>query len=226
MLFSRQKFITATHVVAFFVTSIAYAQGTITSSIDCTDVSVHFSDNGELTREERLELMDKALFSSLNKFELCQSARNSNGSSGASGASGASGNAGEAGNNGQGSEGGDAGEGGDTGESGSADGKSVASTGISGTETPKASKIPGEVAESGGVGASSESQDENGKSATSEGKQVSPGSGKLPDDIPLAANDDALAAQIRYAAENEKDPVKKAQLWDEYRKYKGLPTKQ
>ncbi len=46
--------------------------------------------------------------------------------------------------------------------------------------------------------------------------------GKLPEDIPPAANDDALAAQIRYAAENEPDPVKAKQLWNEYRKYKGM----
>jgi hypothetical protein len=51
------------------------------------------------------------------------------------------------------------------------------------------------------------------------------GSGKLPEDIPPAANDDALAAQIRYAAENEPDPVKAAQLWNEYRKYKGMAPK-
>jgi len=48
--------------------------------------------------------------------------------------------------------------------------------------------------------------------------------GKLPEDIPPAQNDDTLAAQIRYAAENETDPVKRKQLWNEYRKYKGLPT--
>ncbi len=49
--------------------------------------------------------------------------------------------------------------------------------------------------------------------------------GKLPEDIPSAANDDALAAQIRYAAENETDPLKQKQLWNEYRKYKGLSPK-
>ena len=51
---------------------------------------------------------------------------------------------------------------------------------------------------------------------------VSTSNGKLPDDIPSADNDSALAAQIRRAAENETDPNKKKLLWDEYRKYKGL----
>ena len=54
---------------------------------------------------------------------------------------------------------------------------------------------------------------------------ISVANGKLPEDIPSADNDSALAAQIRHAAENETDPVKKAQLWNEYRKYKGLPQK-
>ena len=48
--------------------------------------------------------------------------------------------------------------------------------------------------------------------------------GVRPEDIPVADNDDAIAAQIRLAAEIEKDPVKKEKLWNEYRKYKGLPV--
>ena len=47
--------------------------------------------------------------------------------------------------------------------------------------------------------------------------------GKSPDDIPVADNDTLLEAQIRRAANLETEPQKKAQLWDEYRKYKGLP---
>ena len=218
-LYSRHLFLQAFFIATFLAISHVYAQDTIGSSIDCTDVSVHFSDNAQLTREERLELMDKALFNSLNKFELCHSALNGNGSSANSGGGG------KAGDNGQGAAGGDAGNGGNPGESGASKEKSVASTGISGTEPPKTSKISDQMAESG-AGASSMSQDESGKTASSGGKKLNSGSGKLPDDIPAAANDDALAAQIRYAAENETDPVKKAQLWDEYRKYKGLPAKQ
>jgi len=48
--------------------------------------------------------------------------------------------------------------------------------------------------------------------------------GKLPEDIPPADNDDIVAAQIRAAAMAESDPETKAALWNEYRKYKGLPT--
>jgi hypothetical protein len=48
--------------------------------------------------------------------------------------------------------------------------------------------------------------------------------GKKPEDIPDADNDDVIASQIRLAAEIEQDPVKKEKLWNEYRKYKGLPV--
>jgi len=49
------------------------------------------------------------------------------------------------------------------------------------------------------------------------------GSGKLPEDIPPVDNDSVLEKQIRAAAMAEKDPAIKAKLWNEYRKYKGLP---
>lgn len=48
--------------------------------------------------------------------------------------------------------------------------------------------------------------------------------GKLPEDIPPADNDSALEAQIRKAAIEETDPELKKRLWDEYRRYKGLPV--
>lgn len=47
--------------------------------------------------------------------------------------------------------------------------------------------------------------------------------GKLPEDIPAADNDSVLEAQIREAALNEPDPEVQKKLWNEYRKYKGLP---
>ena len=49
--------------------------------------------------------------------------------------------------------------------------------------------------------------------------------GKLPEDIPPANNDDIIAGQIRAAALAEPDPQRQAKLWNEYRRYKGLPEK-
>ncbi|MEL0289945.1 MAG: hypothetical protein VXA21_02655, partial [Alphaproteobacteria bacterium] len=47
--------------------------------------------------------------------------------------------------------------------------------------------------------------------------------GKTPDDIPDADNDSVFEAQIRAAAMAETDPDTKKNLWNEYRRYKGLP---
>jgi len=65
------------------------------------------------------------------------------------------------------------------------------------------------------------------ESANDETEQTPLGSGyggKNPEDIPDADNDDVIASQIRLAAEIEQDPIKKEKLWNEYRKYKGLPV--
>jgi hypothetical protein len=47
--------------------------------------------------------------------------------------------------------------------------------------------------------------------------------GKLPEDIPPSENDSVLEGQIRQAAIDEPDPELKKKLWNEYRRYKGLP---
>lgn len=47
--------------------------------------------------------------------------------------------------------------------------------------------------------------------------------GKTPDDIPDMANDSVFEAQIRAAAMAETDMNIKKNLWNEYRRYKGLP---
>ena len=48
---------------------------------------------------------------------------------------------------------------------------------------------------------------------------------KIPQDIPQDDNDSVLEKQIKLAAMNEQDPEKKKRLWNEYRKYKGIPKK-
>ena len=50
--------------------------------------------------------------------------------------------------------------------------------------------------------------------------------GKTPDDIPDADNDSVFEAQIRAAAMAETDPNTKKNLWNEYRRYKGLPEQE
>ena len=50
--------------------------------------------------------------------------------------------------------------------------------------------------------------------------------GKIPDDIPETGNDSVFEAQIRAAAMAETDPNTQKNLWNEYRRYKGLPEQE
>jgi len=196
----------------FLFYSVAHGEEPLEESVDCTDVSVHYSNDPTLTQEERLRLMDEALVSSLNRFELCQKAgrKNTDASSGNTNGSGSSG------------------EHGSTGDSGNGTGEgimqSVASPAMSGTEVPKVSP-PTDEFETAKSQISQASLD-NERLEAKTGAKPKMVNGKIPEDIPPAANDDTLAAQIRYAAENESDPIKRKQLWNEYRKYKGLATKE
>ena len=187
----------------------AYAEDYTGETIDCTDVSIDFMDDLSLTSEERIRLMDEAFFKSLNRFELCEAAKKMAASSGRTGIDGN----GEKGGSGTFEED----------SSGSALEESVAGSAMSGTDVPRKEVTAGEdEPRMSGDSESSSDKNEPGKN-TGGNKKLS--NGKLPEDIPSARNDDTLAAQIRYAAENETDPVKSRQLWNEYRKYKGLPIK-
>ncbi len=163
----------------------------VASSDDCDKNAVNYYDASSLTRQERIELMDRALTNSLNKYERCQNAQLQ--PSSASSDNGADG----------GIEGGDG-------------ASSSASAEMSGTDSAAAeSENKSQLDENVDVEAG---QNEEAKT------KPALGSGKIPDDIPPADNDSVLEEQIRQAAINETDPAIKAKLWNEYRKYKGLPV--
>ena len=175
------------------------SQETLGEGVDCTDVTINYVEDPTLTQEERLRRMDEAFQESLSKFEYCQSSQAQKEAAGGE-------SVGSGGN-----------------MSGGSTGSSVASSTMSGTEPSASSSSSGAL--------NTEEQDSLQQSKTidesggAKGNKMSSANGKTPEDIPPAANDDVLAAQIRHAAENEQDPAKKALLWDEYRKYKGLPPK-
>jgi hypothetical protein len=186
---------------------------------DCTDSSVNYEDDPTLTPAEKAERMNRALFRSLSHFDACQSAAEGGGGGGAGEGEGE----GVAGN----------------GTAGNGTG-SVASTGMSGTEKTSAAD-PGQdgtgqddTETSGSANTGSDTlepgdfESTRGEAAGTSGKYrpggKNLGNGKVPEDIPSANNDSVLEGQIRQAAMNETDPEIKAQLWNEYRKYKGLPA--
>jgi len=200
--------------VCSLVWHMAHADDAMGDSIDCTDVRVLYVDDPSLTHEERLYLMDKAFRESLEKFELCRSAKEAAAASKEAETNGATADSGESPGGASGDSSGQAG--------GTSAGESAASSAMSGTEAPEndSSAEATETASQGGLQGSQNQKEAGGNT----GGRLNQSNGKLPEDIPSAQNDDALAAQIRYAAENETDPVKREQLWNEYRKYKGLPT--
>ena len=181
----------------FVFHSTAYAQEGLELSVDCTNVQIDYSDDPTLTRGERIHKMDKSLSKSLDNFKLCHQETKRIETNVANDNSGGAGEA--------------------TGNSKAENmGEAIASSTISGTELPAAKDDAQEESED-----SLALQTINNKNGNYQGS-VSTANGKDPDDIPSANNDSALAAQIRRAAVNETDPIKKKLLWDEYRKYKGL----
>ena len=177
------------------------ANETLASTIDCSDVEIKYKDNPEWTHSERMEAMDKAFFQSVNHFELCHLSNPSMSSSNSASASTTN----QASNTNAGGN--------------DAIMDSVASAEMTGTEAE--STLPSAN--------SSESSNIYENTHNTSAKKKGGGSNKngvKPKDIPSADNnDDAIAAQIRLAAEIEKDPVKKQKLWNEYRKYKGQSVK-
>lgn len=188
-------------VTLMCVNSQSSADEALGSTIDCSEVAIDYVDRPDMTYSERLEEMDMAFYESVNRFELCNLSNQASSSSESARA------------------GSDAGlDGTERGESGF---ESVASPLITGTETE--STIPlSDFPENSGM---PENIPENTGDEAVAIYRGSSGNGALPEDISDTNNDDVVAAQIRLAAEIEKDPVKKERLWNEYRKYKGLPVK-
>jgi hypothetical protein len=185
---------------------------------DCTNIAIDYTDNSALTVQEQANAMEKAFYDSLNKYDSCLTEEQNNASDDASRG---------------GSQGSIKGGGGATGTisgtgAGSASGEvqpesagAVASTGISGVAPAPSEQMERE----GSVRGEQNTTDPVKKTQTDNNASVVLNNGKTPDDIPASNNDSLLEAKIREAAENETDPETKAKLWNEYRKYKGLPLK-
>ena len=197
---------------------------------DCEPAPIHLDIEGEpLTRTERIARMDEAFQESLARFDECQNAAAA-GASPAAGAEGASGDAsggGAAGGSIATASGGNAGTP-QAGEpaTGGASADSVAAEGIQGTEAgePAAAGASIESVATEGVEGTEAPRDDE-RSAGDPERSAGAGSGAVPEDIPGPDNDSVLEAQIRRAAMGETDPRRRAELWNEYRKYKGLPPK-
>ena len=197
---------------------------------DCEPAPIHLDIEGEpLTRTERIARMDEAFQESLARFDECQNAAAAGASpvAGAEGTSGDASGGGAAGGSIATASGGNA-ETPQAGESatGGASADSVAAEGIQGTEAgePAAADASIESVAAEGIEGTEAPQDDE-RSAGHPEPSAGVGSGAVPEDIPDPDNDSVLEAQIRRAAMGETDPRRRAELWNEYRKYKGLPSK-
>ena len=173
---------------------------------DCEPSAVQ-ADTGTqpLTRDERIARLDQALYESLVRFDECQNTT----SPAADQDAGAGGEAAGAGDG--------------------ASGESVAAEGIQDAETPRTGEPATDGASIESVAAEgiqgTEAPDDVENTVVGTERLPDSGSGKVPDDIPEPDNDSVLESQIRRAATEETDPRIRAELWNEYRKYKGLPSK-
>lgn len=187
-----------------------------------------FGPDSSLTRQENVARLERALYGSLNEAD----ARRNAGANGGGGLSASSGMG--VGQSGSGNVAGSDEEATEAANGGLV--VSIASSEIAGTEKASQDRAAppalagvagletetqaGEAPAGGGLG-DREGTNRRGKLA-GVGSALDEGEMK---DIPAADNDSVLAAQIRAAAEREQDPQKRACLWKEYRRYKGLPEK-
>ena len=206
----------------------SYAQGSIgglSELQDCNTITAPNLDNVNLTREEKIELLDGLLMESLNRAPCDDtvSASNSGGSdsNGELQGTGSEYSESEAESQGDATASADmqgtelAGSEPPAGEGGS-QGEATASADMQGTESADS-----EIDQSPAGG----EQDTDSDLANLNKVPPTPTNGQLPEDIPPVDNDSIIARQLREAAMAEADPVKQAELWNKYRRYKGLPLK-
>ena len=74
-----------------------------------------------------------------------------------------------------------------------------------------------------GSGAGSDAASQVDRSGALDGLDSEQIAQRTPDDLEAyAATDDVVAQQIREAALAEEDPVRREQMWEQYRRYKGI----
>jgi hypothetical protein len=209
-------------VICVFTTFVCNASE-LSKTRDCTVIELEPEIDPNMTTQENIQRLTEQFFESVNTVQHCEPPTDSASSGGGGGGGAAGGGAAGGGAAGGGAAGG---------------GAAAASSDIAGTEAvitesaegvatspadSELSAIQSEIDEALKGSSGAEATAEKGAAAT----EVQDGNnGAIPDDIPPADNDSVFEAQIRAAAENETDPEVKKNLWNEYRKYKGLPIEE
>lgn len=176
---------------------------------DCTVIELDPEIDPNMTTQENIQRLTEQFFESVNTVQHCEPPTDSASSGGGAAGGGAAGG-----------------------------GAAAASSDIAGTEAvitepaegnatspadAELSAIQSEIDEALKGSSGAEATAKQGAAAT---KAQDGNNGAIPDDLPPADNDSVFEAQIRAAAENETDPEVRKNLWNEYRKYKGLPIEE
>ena len=223
---------------------------------DCAEIELEAVIDPEATREDNLARLSQQFFQSVNTIEHCDQERDNDGaasspdSNSAANADETDGPNATSGNSGGANSFASSDVTGATSEqmSDSTDSKNSTNTDADNTAmtTPKASgsligtnfdQIQTEPASAfaapsasnmaGATPQSTQMQNSTTQEQTDTGEQdLRLTNGKTPDDIPDANNDSVFEAQVRAAAMAETDPDTKKNLWNEYRRYKGLPEQE
>ena len=213
---------------------------------DCTEIELEAVIDHKATREENLARLSQQFFQSINTIEHCNQERDRDGAaSSLDSNSAANSNGANAVNHDNGGANsfasGDATGASSEQMSASADSKNSTNTDNTATTIPKPSgsmigsnfdHVTTEPASAFAAPSASNMAGTTPQTSTTQ-EQIDTAeqdltltNGKTPDDIPDANNDSVFEAQIRAAAMAETDPDTKKNLWNEYRRYKGLPEQE
>ncbi|MBC6414115.1 MAG: hypothetical protein GDA45_04170 [Chromatiales bacterium] len=220
---------------------------------DCPIIMPNFDDMVLLTREERIQLMDQALKDALSQVQECRQRISEQHTQSGSSANTAGGSGAASSSNGDGNNNDAANENSNANNSENQQNKNQQQTATPSTATPSSDISGSEAAKQDEINSQPPGQTATPSATLSGNQPVQPKSttaaeqsvdgqppltsstirdsqkaldnGQLPEDIPSVDNDDIIAQQIREAALAETDPDKQAKLWNEYRRYKGIPEK-
>ena len=179
---------------------VAQSAPSAPSAQGCPEIPQYDEDGALLTRAERIARLDKALLDLLNS-DSCRLTPSAVGGSASGGGSGG-------------------------GSSDALSGSEGTADTASGVQSIPVEGIQGDVAVVEPPRADQEAADDPLAANTPDQSGLDPTlpNGKLPEDIPPVDSDDIIAKQFRQAALEETDPKVQAKLWNEYRRYKGLPV--
>jgi hypothetical protein len=178
-------------------------------ALDCTELALEYFDpDYPYTDQELMVLRSQEVYRALSEMDQCISEQiQEAGSSGAGGGGGGGGGgAGTGTGTGTGT--------GSNNAQAALSGEGPVASGIEGTNPIEVPAVPTRAPASRTAPADEEIVLGNPPPSTG-------GNGAPPEQIRKVNNDDAVAAQIRKAAEAETDPVRKQALWDEYYRYTG-----